>query len=430
MPKKPKFQTPKGMHDILPEDQVYYQRIYDVVSRAADFYGFGKIDTPILEKTELFLKGVGEATDITQKEMYTFKTKGGDYLSLRPEGTAPIVRAYIQNGMSNRPHPVKLWYFGPFFRHENPQAGRYRQFWQFGFEIISVKSEPIIDAQLIEIFYEILKDLNLNDLIVKVNSIGCSQCQPRYKKVLKSYFRGKENYLCRDCARRVNENILRIFDCKNEKCQKTKENAPQILDYLCEECRQHFKEVLEFLEELEIPYTLDPFLVRGLDYYTKTVFEFFVQEKDKDFALGGGGRYDKLIKKYGGKDTPASGMAGGVERIISLIKDQDFESAKKERLKVFLAQLGELAKRKSLKLLKDFRKANIFVSESFGRDSLKSQLSKANRIKAKYVIIIGQEEALNDSAIIRDMENGNQKIVKIENVVKELKLFLKNKNKK
>jgi histidyl-tRNA synthetase len=426
--KKLKFHSPKGMHDILPNEQNYYQKIYEVVSNIADFYGFGKIDTPILEETELFSKGIGLATDIVKKEMYNLKTKGGNWLSLRPEGTAPVARAYIENGMSNLPHPMKPWYFGPFFRYERPQFERYRQFWQFGFEVLG-ESEPVVDAQIIQIFYDILKELKLKNLIVNINSIGCSQCRPYYKKLLSSYFRTRESSLCGDCKRRLHENVLRILDCKGEKCQPIKEGVPQTLDHLCDECRLHFKEVLEFLDEIEIPYNLDPCLVRGLDYYTKTVFEIFSQNsgyEGRQVALGGGGRYDKLIKLSGGKETPASGMAGGVERIISLMESQSIKIPDKNKTQIFLAQLGNLAKRKSLKLLVDFRKAKIKISESFGRDSLKAQLNRSNRLGVKYTLIIGQKEALENSIIVRNMETGRQETVKLDKVVEIMKKKLRN----
>lgn len=421
MARKPKFQRPKGMHDILPEEQKYYQRIYDVVSNIADFYGFGKIDTPIVEEIELFSKGIGLATDIVKKEMYSLKTKGGDILGLRPEWTAPVVRAYIENGMQNLPQPLKLWYFGPCYRYERPQLGRYRQFWQFGFEVFG-EQNSVIDAQIIQIFYNILQDLKLKDLIIEVNSIGDSNCRPYYKKLLTNYFRSRESSLCISCKRRLKENVLRILDCKEEKCQPIKAEAPQTFDHLCDECHSHFKEVLEFLDEIEIPYNLNPYLVRGLDYYTKTVFEIFAKGNN---ALAGGGRYDKLVKLLGGKETPACGAAAGVERIISLMKSQEVKFPKEQETQIFLAQLGSLAKRKSLKLLGDFRKAKIMVAESFGRDSLKAQLNRADKIKARYTLILGQKEALEGVVIIRDMSNGKQEIVKIDEVVGEMKKKLK-----
>ena len=417
MAKRPKFQSPTGMRDILPEEQKYYQKIYDVVSQAADFYGFGKIETPIVEDAELFSKGIGLATDIVKKQMYVFRTKSGDFLALRPEWTSPVVRAYIEQGMQSWQQPVKLWYFGPCYRYERPQAGRYRQFWQFGFEVLGDKS-PVIDAQIIQIFYNILQGLKLKDLIVEINSIGDSNCRPYYKKLLANYFKTRENSLCLDCQRRLRENVLRILDCKEEKCQPIKTEAPQILDHLCEECRSHFKEVLEFLDEIKMPYNLNPYLVRGLDYYTKTVFEIFSGPEN---ALAGGGRYDRLIKLLGGKDAPGCGAAAGVERIINLMKSSEISPLKESEVQLFLAQLGGLAKRKSLQLLEDFRKSKIKVAESFGRDSLKSQLNKANRLAVKYSLIIGQKEALDGTIIIRDMADGRQDTVKLEKVVGEMK---------
>ncbi len=428
MAKKPKFQSPTGMHDILPENQKYYRRIYDVVLNIADFYGFGKIDTPIVEETELFSKAIGQATDIVKKQMYTFKTKRGDFLALRPEGTAPIVRAYIQNGMQNRPQPLKLWYFGPFFRYERPQAERYRQFWQFGFEVFGEKN-PVIDAQIIQIFYNILQELKLKNLVVEVNSIGDSQCRPYYKKLLTNYFKTREASLCPNCKRRLRENVLRILDCKEEKCQPVKAEAPQILDHLCDECHAHFKEVLEFLDEVEIPYNLNPYLVRGLDYYTKTVFEIFPEgdeeEKNSKNALVGGGRYDRLVKLFGGKETPTCGAAAGIERIISLMKSQKIKFPPEAETQLFLAQLGNLAKRKSLKLLGDFRKAKIKIAESFGRDSLSAQFSRADRLGVKYTLILGQKEALEGVIIIKDMKTGKQEIVKLDKVAEKMKRKLK-----
>lgn len=424
--KKPKFQSPTGMHDILPEDQKYFQRIFDVVKDIANFYGFKKIDTPILEETELFSKGIGLATDIVGKQMFTLRTKGGDYLTLRPEGTAPIARAYIEKGMSSFPQPVKLWYFGPYFRYEHPQAGRFRQFWQFGFEVLG-EENSVLDAQIIQIFYNILKELKLKDLIVEVNSIGDSQCRPYYKKLLTSFFRSREPVICLDCRRRLKENPLRILDCKEEKCQQIRAQTPQILDHLCENCHRHFKEVLEFLDELELPYHLNPYLVRGLDYYTKTVFEIIEDSSEGKVqgALAGGGRYDTLVKLLGGGEAPAAGGAAGVERIIQLMKTKIIRFPKEKMTEVFLAQLGDLAKRKSLKLIEDFREAEILAGESLGRDSLKAQLKMADRIGAKYTLILGQKEALEGNIIIRDMKTGKQETVKLDRVILEMKRRLK-----
>jgi histidyl-tRNA synthetase len=430
--KKPKFQTPTGMHDIFPEEQKYFQKIYSVVERVANFYGFKKITTPILEEAELFSKGIGISTEIVEKQMYTFRTKGGDYLSLRPEGTASIIRSYIEKGMQNLPQPIKLWYFGPFFRYERPQAERFRQFYQFGLEVIG-EANPVIDAQVIQIFYNILKELKFRNLIIEINSIGDSQCRPYYKKMLVNYFRSREQSLCPDCRRRLKVNPLRILDCKEEKCQRIVSQAPQMIDHLCPECKDHFKSVLEFLDELELPYRLNPYLVRGLDYYTKTVFEIFSAPGKKDKseepaskqAIVGGGRYDNLVKILGGKETPACGGAAGIERMIRLMRRSKIRFSQTPSPRIFLAQLGDLAKRKSLKLFEEFREASLPIGESFSKDSLKSQLRIADKIGADYTLILGQKEALEEEIIIKDMKKGIQETVKLGKVVKEMKKRLK-----
>jgi len=422
MSKKLKFQSPTGMHDILLEEQKYFQKIYEVCEDIANFYQFQKIETPILEETELFSRGIGFSTDIVGKQMFTLRTKGGDYLTLRPEFTASIVRAYIEHGMFNLPQPVKLWYFGPCFRYEHPQAGRFRQFWQFGFEVLGEES-PVIDTQVIQIFYNILREIRLKKLIIEINSIGDNQCRPYYKKLLVSYFKSREMALCADCRRRLRENPLRILDCKEEKCQRIISQAPQMIDHLCESCHSHFKEVLEFLDEIGLPYHLNPYLVRGLDYYTKTVFEIY-EESPEGRALGalaGGGRYDALTKLLGGKDTPGCGGAGGIERIINLMKTRQLRLKKEREPEIFLAQLGNLGKRKSLRLLEDFRKAKIQIAESFGRDSLKAQLARADKLGVKHTLILGQQEALEGTIIVRDMASGKQETIKIEKVVREMK---------
>ncbi|MCX6720774.1 MAG: histidine--tRNA ligase [Candidatus Staskawiczbacteria bacterium] len=422
------YQTLTGMHDVLPEDQIYFKRVQKVVESVANSYTFEKIETPILEFAEVFQKAVGNDTDIIGKEMYTFRTKGGDLVSLRPEGTAPVMRSYLEHGMHNLPQPVKLWYMGPFFRYERPQAGRFRQFHQFGFEAIG-EASPSIDGQTIQMSYDVLKELGFKNLTIEVNSIGDSECRPYFKKILTSYLKSKRSSLCGDCQRRLKENPLRILDCKEEKCQRVKAGAPQILDHLCESCHGHFKEVLEFLDELELPYTLNPYLVRGLDYYTKTVFEI-VETSEDGKALGslaGGGRYDNLSKMLGGRDVPACGSAAGIERIVSLMKSREMKTGKKEEEpKIFLAQLGQLAKRKSMKLFEEFRDAKIPVAESFSKDSLKAQLRTANKMNIKWVLIFGQKEALEEFITLRDMETGVQKEIKLDKVVEEMKEKVKN----
>ncbi|MDP4007418.1 MAG: histidine--tRNA ligase [bacterium] len=446
MSKKPKFQRPTGMRDILPSEQPYFEKVYRTVAEVAQFYGFDRIDTPIAEDLELYERGTGSGTDIVEKQMYTMKTRGGDALALRPEFTPGIVRAYNEHGMLNLPQPVKLYTLGPLFRYEHPQAGRYRQFHQVDLEVFGEESAAI-DAQIIQIFYTILKELKFTHLIIEVNSIGDAQCRPYYKKVLVNYLRPRQNSLCADCRRRTRENPLRVLDCKEEKCQRVKAQAPQILDHLCEACKTHFKSLLEFLDEADLPYHLDPYLVRGLDYYTKTVFEIFSEtavqlreaaprgaslaplergeETVQRNALVGGGRYDNLVRLLGGKDVPATGAAAGVERIISLMKEKGFPAAEVPGSKVFLAQLGDLPKKKSLKLLEELRIAKISIAESLGRDSLRTQLARADKLNVQYTLILGQREVLDGTIIIRKMDTGEQQIVKIEKVVDELKKRLK-----
>jgi histidyl-tRNA synthetase len=424
---KPKFQTPTGMHDILPQDQAYYEKIMETAKKVFSFYDFEKIDTPILEDANLFIRSVGQNTDIVEKEMFSLKTKGKDILALRPEGTASVARAYIEHGFSSLPQPVRLWYYGPFFRYERPQAGRFRQFWQFGIELLG-ENDPIVDVQSILTMYAILHDLGLKNLMVRVNSIGDDNCRPLYRKALVKFLREKSSSLCADCKKRAKTNPLRVLDCKNEKCQEVLTQAPQSVDFLCESCKSHLKEVLEYLDELKVPYCLDSKLVRGLDYYTKTVFEIET-EKDgiRSGALAGGGRYDNLVKMLGGGEIPACGAAAGVDRIISAMKEVGAKVSFPEVPEIFFAQIGPLAKKKSLPILEDLRKANIKVGEGFGKDSLKDQLGKASRLGAKVVMILGQREALNNMILIRNMQTAKQVEVKQEDIIKEIKNVLKEK---
>lgn len=421
---KPKFQSPTGTHDILPQNQAYYDKIYKTVKDIVSFYDFGKIDTPILEDANLFIRSVGENTDIVEKEMFILKTKGKDYLALRPEGTAPIMRAYIENGLLSLPQPVRLWYFGPFFRYEKPQAGRFRQFNQFGIEIIG-ESDSIVDVQSVLIMYKVLQELGLNDLIVKINSIGDDKCRPTYRKDLIKNLRNNKDSLCEDCQKRIKTNPLRVLDCKNEKCQQVLLGAPQSIDYLCEECKKHLKDTLEYLDELKIPYLLESKLVRGLDYYTRNVFE--IESTRSGVVLAGGGRYDNLAKVLGGGNVSACGAAAGIERIINEMKETKNRPMLKDVPDIFFTQIGPLAKKKSLPILENLRKAGLKVGESFGKNGLKDQLGKANRLGVKAVIILGQKEAINDKILIRNMKTSKQVEIKQEEIVKELKKILKEK---
>jgi histidyl-tRNA synthetase len=437
MARKPKnsFQAPRGTFDILPKDQKYWEKVRDVAKKISLHFGFERIDTPLFENADLYEASVGVSTDILERQMYVFKTRGKDVVALRPEGTAGVARAYVENGMMNMPQPVKLYYIGPMFRHERPQAGRFRQFHQVGFEVLG-DMDPIYDAQIINLFVRVCGDLGLKNLNVEINSIGCKVCRPIYRKQLLKYYRTRIKGACTDCKKRIKINPLRLLDCKDEKCQPIKVNAPNLIDNLCKECHDHFRSVLEFLDELEIPYSLNPHLVRGLDYYTKTVFEVFLEDehlekhsetthKRSKLAIGGGGRFDNLIKIVGGKDTPAVGAALGVERVIDIMKLQNIKIADIIKSQVFLVQIGDLGRKKSLKLSNELSKAGIYVSEAFGRNSISSQLRIADKFGTKISLIIGQKEAIDGDIILRDMETGSQEVMPIENIIKTVKERLK-----
>jgi len=371
------FKRPRGTQDILPPEVYIWQKTENTIRQLCAVYGYEEIRTPLFEYTELFNRGVGETTDIVEKEMYILKTKEGkEALALRPEGTAPIMRAYLEHGFNAFPQPVKFWYFGPFFRHERPQAGRYRQFWQFGCEVLGEKS-PIIDAQVILIIWNILNELGLDNTLIRINSIGDENCRKDYRKALVKFLRSQKGCLCRDCLRRVKTNPLRVLDCKNEKCREVLSEAPQIIDFLCNECRVHLKEVLEYLEELKIPYILDPFLVRGLDYYTKTVFEIETPQEEDEGALAGGGRYDILAKALGKTNVPACGAAVGVERIVSLMKKRKLEGDYLSLSKVFIAQIGPLAKKKEFNHCGRFEKSRDKSSRVFKQGFVEDPISSS-----------------------------------------------------
>ncbi len=314
------LQTLRGMKDILPEEQLYWDQVRRVSERIAREYGFQRLDTPILEFTNLFRKSIGEGTDVIEKEMYSFITKGGDNVTLRPELTAGNCRSYIQNGMNVLPKPVKIFSTGPVYRYDRPQEGRYREHYQINYDAYG-EQDPILDAQIIQIANRFIQALGIKLVQVQINSIGCPNCRKDYKDLLVNYLESKKMKLCQDCKRRIEINPLRILDCKEDKCFQVSSLAPQLIDHLCEDCCNHFKTLLEYLDELDLPYIINPRLVRGLDYYTKTVFEIWsCAEEGRKLSLGGGGRYDKLIKVLGGEDTPAIGFAMGIERIVAEMK--------------------------------------------------------------------------------------------------------------
>lgn len=435
------FQSPKGMHDILPLDEPMWEKLRKDVRTIAEAYNFRRIDTTLLEPLDLFLRSLGASSDIVEKQMFAFRTKGGDMLVLRPEGTASVMRAYIQHGLSHLGQPLKLYYIGPMFRYEQPQAGRLRQLHQAGFEILGGDEDPVYDAQVILACYRVLESAKIKQLIVRVNTIGCRNCRPNYRKKLTDYYAGrggnsnKEKLMCRDCKRRLEENPLRLLDCKVPGCIALKKDAPVMLDSLCSFCKNHFKNVLEYIEELKIPYALDHHLVRGLDYYNRTVFEIFTESEAPadskapegklgpqkfEYALGGGGRFDYLAEMIGGRETSAVGGAVGLDRVVEVMKAFGVSSGRAVE-KVFLIHIGDLAKKKSLALIEMLRHEGINVAETLGKESLKAQLRSADKGGSSVVLIFGQKEALEDSIIIRDLRTGAQETIPLHKIAAEVK---------
>lgn len=412
-----KIQKPRGTYDLFGKKWRYFRKVEKICGKIAKEYGFQRIGTPIFEKKELFTRGVGQGTDVVDKQMYTLR-QGTKELALRPEGTASVARAYIENGMNSWPKPVRLWYFGPFFRHERPQAGRYRQFLQFGAEVLG-QEEPVIDAHTVQFFYAFLREIGFSELKIKINSLGCSRCRNRYIEDLREYFSGRKQELCRDCKRRLRRNVLRILDCKKKKCRPAIEGAPQILDSLWKKCRIHLRKTLEFLDALDLPYDLDPYLVRGLDYYTRTVFEMTAGEEN--LSLLGGGRYDPLVKLLGGRETPGCGGAAGIERIVDLMREEGIGPDKEEKPEVFLAQLGISAKTRALSLFEKLRREGVEVGKDFSCDSLSDQLGLASDMGVGFTIILAKKEMVEGQVIIRDMEEEEQVQVELEDIVKEVK---------
>lgn len=417
---KAPLQSLKGMHDILPDDQLYWEKVRRAAGKIAEAYDFSRIDTPIIESAEVFER-TGESTDIVEKQMYFVKARGGDKLVLRPEITAPVMRAYFQHNLSRLGQPVKLFYSGPLFRHEQPQAGRYRQHHQIGFEIIGGEEESYYDALAILIPFRFLEELKIKNLIVHINNIGCRQCRTAYVKKLQEYYGTKKNKICKDCLRRLPIKPLRLLDCKNEDCQPIKAEAPLVIDKLCVSCRKHFKGTIEYLDIASIPYSLNPFLVRGLDYYNRTVFELFSETENFNIAVGGGGRYDYLAEMLYRQKTNGVGGGIGIDRVVELMKQQEITPLLKSGTKIFLIHIGEEAKKRNFAIFEELRKAGIKAIESFGKESLKSQLRAADKAKALLTLIIGQKEVFEESVIIRNMETGNQEAVPVKRVVEEVK---------
>lgn len=415
----------RGMKDITPREGAYWLQMNHAAEKIAEAYNFQFIETPIVEEAALFVRTIGRGTDVVDKEMYIFDDRDGTKLALRPEATASVARSYIAHGMHTLPQPVKMWYNGPMFRHDRPQAGRYRQFHQFACETIG-EHDPAIDAELIVTAYNFLRDLGV-ETQVHINSIGTPEDRERYLVELLGYLRSKRTYLSEESKKRMAKNPLRILDSKEEEDQLVIEEAPQILDWLSEQSKQYFMKVLEYLDDMEVPYVLTPRLVRGLDYYTDTVFEFYQIDEDmkSQSALGGGGRYNLLIQELGGHPTPAAGFALGLERVLhAMKKGEQGDNAIEKKSPIFFAHLGEPARRRTLYLIEQLRREGIVLYHNISKPSLKSQLELANKHGASHALILGQKELQDGTIIIRDMASGIQEIVDQKKIGREVRKIM------
>ena len=416
--------SPKGMRDIMNEEYYGFQGFFEKAQEVAVYYGFKPIETPIMEHEEIFTSSIGVGTDIVDKEMYTLKTKGGDHLALRPEHTAPLMRAYIEHGMQTMPQPVMFYQYGPIFRHDKPQRGRYRQFWQFDLDSLG-SDKSIMDALVIKAGMSILEDAGAENLSININSIGDKECRSGFVRELTNYYRKHINQLPGVDRERLKTNPLRILDSKEEKTKELNVGAPDSISFLCASCKKHFKEVLEYLEEMNIPYSINKTLVRGLSYYTRTVFEIIEEGTGEDgspIAIAGGGRYDSLARHMGGKkDVPAVGISMGVDRIVTASWYKKLSPRILKKPKIYFIQLGGEAKLKSLNVIEILRKAHIPTAQSLSKDSLGSQLANAERLAIPYALIFGQKEALDNSVIVRDMGSRSQDTVKLSKLLDYLK---------
>ena len=404
--KSQEISSPKGMRDLMNEEYYAFQGFFEKAQEVAVYYGFKPIDTPMLEQEEIFTTTIGEGTDIIDKEMYTLKTKGGDHLALRPEHTAPLMRAYIEHGMQTMPQPVMFYQYGPVFRHDKPQRGRYRQFWQFDLDCLG-NDKSIMDALVIKTGMTILEEAGAENLSIEINSLGDKECRNTYLKELVSYYRKHIGGLAAIDRERLKTNPLRILDSKEEKTKEINEGAPDSVSFLCASCKKHFKEVLEYLEEMGIQYNINKNLVRGLSYYTRTVFEVYTEsgeEGELPTQVASGGRYDYLAKKIGGKkDVPSVGFSMGVDRVVESKWYKKLSPRILKKPKIYFIQLGSEAKLKSLNIIEILRKAHVPIAQSLSKDSLGSQLAIAEKLAIPYALIFGVKEALDNSVIVRDM---------------------------
>ncbi len=411
-----RYRAVRGTRDILPAEAAVWRGIERSFRGAFARYGYEEIRVPIFEETGLFARGLGDTSDIVEKEMYSFSSKGGDSLTLRPEGTAGVVRAFLQNGLDRLPAPVKLWYVGPMFRYERPQKGRQRQFHQIGAELFGIAG-PEADAELLEMVHATFAGLGVPGLSLQLNSLGDGACRPAYREALIAYFRPHAAGLCEDCRRRLETNPLRVLDCKAEGCRALRAGAPDMREYLCAPCREHFAAVRGLLEAAGVRYTVNPAMVRGLDYYTRTTFELTSAGLGAQDTVAAGGRYDRLVEEFGGKPTPGLGFALGVERLSLLLGAGAAEEAPRP---VFVAALGAAARRAAWPWLAELRRRGAAAEWDYEGRSLKSQMGRADRLRARLVVIVGDEELAAGAAQVRDMADKTQRAVALAELVETL----------
>ena len=401
------FQAPRGTTDLLPEEQKYWRYIQSKATDLAHRYGYGRIDSPVFEDSGLFIRSVGEGTDIVEKEMYTFEDRGGDSVTLRPEGTAPVCRAYLEHGMHNLPQPVRLYYFCPVFRYERPQAGRFRQHHQFGVEVIG-DADPSVDAEVIELAWQLMDNLGLRDINLFVNSIGDSECGPQYVDRLKAYYTDRYSQLCQDCRNRLERNPLRLLDCKVETCRALGAAAPRSVDHLCVECQEHWDKLLGYLQSMGIPYQVEHRLVRGLDYYSRTVFEIQPADVGAQSTICGGGRYDGLIEQLGGKYTPGVGFGSGLERLALNLKRCEVPVPDEPKPTYLVINVGDAARPAALELAVKIRLAGVGAILGNGSRALRGQMRQANALGIPWALVLGDDEIQRGEVVVRNMQDSTQ----------------------
>ena len=414
------YKAPRGTYDILPEEQAYWRHVIEKTRRVCELYGYEQIDVPVFEQAGLFERSVGESTDIVEKEMYTFLDRSDERMTLRPEFTAGICRAYAERKLHGRPQPLRLFTIGPAFRYERPQAGRYRQFYQIDVEVLG-SQDPAVDLEVMQVAWQIYEDIGISGLSFQVNSTGCPECRPGYLDTLRSWYGQHLDEICGDCTRRHGQNLLRLLDCKNEPCRTISEGAPRIQDSLCEECGGHFERLRSYLDDLDRPYEVNHRLVRGLDYYTKTVFEVWAAGIGAQNAVCGGGRYDGLIGMVGGPETPAIGFASGIERIILTMKQEGIEPPDTPKPSVFVAYIGDEAKEAAVVLAQELRTAGVGTAALWEDRSLKAQMKQADRIGAAFALIIGEDEVRNGVVMLRRMADSTQASIRRSEVLDAVK---------